>query len=583
MNYIFMGDGDDEIFGTTGVDVIFGGGGVDIIFGYSGNDFLYGERGGDDLYGGSGNDLLMGGDGADHLHGGSDIDVADYYNSATGVIVSLLTNTGYSGAAFGDRLYEIENIAGSFHDDTLIGNDFDNVIEGRDGHDVLVGGGGSDRLIGGDGNNTLIGGAGADVLIGGAFRDVADYAASAAGVYVDLGAGYGLGGDADGDTLIEMDDVGGSAFGDTLLGQAAGSQLFGNGGGDFLQGLGATDSLSGGNGMDVLWGGGGADHLFGNAGDDILSGDAGADTMHGGRGYDTYWVDNPLDFVGEETATAEGADGIDLVYSSVSFNLAGSRVGGAVENLTLTGTGNLSGTGNALNNKLVGNSGDNTLTGGAGRDVLNGVAGRDLMRGGADHDSYYVDNAGDVVDESVAGSSGIDVVNAYVSFNLSNATAVRGNLEELVLLGRASLNGTGNALDNTIIGNAGANVIAGLAGDDWLAGGAGNDTFIFNTGLNAATNVDVISDFSSAQDTIQLENGVFRALTVTGALAAGALRVGPAALDADDRIVFNATTRALSYDADGNGAAAAIQFATLDTGHALPTGPVLTAADFVVI
>ena len=120
-----------------------------------------------------------------------------------------------------------------------------------------------------------------------------------------------------------------------------------------------------------------------------------------------------------------------------------------VENLTYTGTWNFTGTGNALNN---------TIRGGIGNDLLNGGLGADTLVGGDGNDTYVVDNVGDVVDEGTG--SGTDLVQAAVSFNLSTTL---GDVENLTLTGALAINGTGNGLDNTIIGNSGANIIEGKA------------------------------------------------------------------------------------------------------------------------
>ena len=172
--------------------------------------------------------------------------------------------------------------------------------------------------------------------------------------------------------------------------------------------------------------------------------------MRGLAGNDVYVVDNAGDIVNESLA---GSTGIDTVQSSISFSLANTaRVLGAVENLTLLGTGNINGTGNALNNVITGNAGIN---------VLNGGAGADNMRGWRGNDVYVVDNAGDIVNESLAGSTGIDTVQSSISFSLANTTRVLGSVENLTLLGTGNINGTGNALNNVITGNAGANVLNG--------------------------------------------------------------------------------------------------------------------------
>src|SRR6185437_9028356 len=145
----------------------------------------------------------------------------------------------------------------------------------------------------------------------------------------------------------------------------------------------------------------GVNVLMGLGGNDLLNGGGGADHMLGGTGNDTYVVDNVGDVVDET-----GGDGLDLVKASIAFSLADEvHAIGAIENLTLTGTANINATGNALDNVLIGNSGANMLTGLDGNDTLNGGGGADHMFGGTANDTYVVDNAGDVVDET--GCSGI--------------------------------------------------------------------------------------------------------------------------------------------------------------------------------
>ena len=139
--------------------------------------------------------------------------------------------------------------------------------------------------------------------------------------------------------------------------------------------------------------------------------------------------------------TEAANEGTDLVQSSVTYTLAAN-----VENLTLTGTTAINGTGNALNNVLTGNSAVNTLTGGAGNDTLNGGAGNDTMVGGTGDDTYVVDSTSDVVTE--AANEGVDTVNSSVTLTLGN------NVENLVLTGTSAINGTGNTLNNILTGNS---------------------------------------------------------------------------------------------------------------------------------
>ena len=402
---------------------------------------------------------------------------------------------------------------------------------------LLFGSGGNDTLVGAGGNDTLVGGQGGDILDGGSGIDTANYATSTAAVQVDL-LGVNTGGAAQGDIFFSIENVTGSIFGDRIKG---------NGGGNVLTGLAGNDTLEGRGGDDTLLGGNGNDRLDGGAGDD---------SMNGGANNDTYVIGSAGDRVSEL-----GGSGIDTVLSSRSTNLSSAQFSGEVENLTLTGNGNLDATGNGLNNTLRGNSGDNEIDGGTGLDT---------MIGGGGDDTYVVNSGGDVVDEGAAGSGGTDLVISDVTFNLRGAqvAGTQNEVENLDLSGNTAINGFGNDLDNIIAGNAAANVLIGFAGNDELFGGGGADTFAFRSALNANTNVDTILDFNVVRDTIQLENLFMQALG-TGALDQDAFRIGVAAADAEDRIIYNANNGNLSYDADGVGGAAATRFAILDAGLAM--------------
>jgi Ca2+-binding RTX toxin-like protein len=232
---------------------------------------------------------------------------------------------------------------------------------------------------------------------------------------------------------------------------------------DFLWGTDGADTLKGLKGDDVL---------VGNGGDDILNGGAGADTMRGGSGNDTYRVDNSGDVVVEEAG-----EGTDTVRSSVTFTLSDH-----VENLVLTGDGDIGGIGNGLDNRIQGNGGSNYLVGGDGNDVLNGGAGADRMAGGLGDDTYHVDDAGDEAVEITGG--GTDTVRSSVTFTLSD------NVENLVLTGDGDIDGTGNDMANRVRGNGGANVLMGREGDDVLNGGAGSDRYLYRKNDGADLLVD---------------------------------------------------------------------------------------------
>lgn len=232
--------------------------------------------------------------------------------------------------------------------------------------------------------------------------------------------------------------------------------------------------------------------------------------------------------------------------------------------------------GGSGNDTLTGNAAANTLSGGAGNDTLDGGAGADQLIGGFGNDIYVIDNTGDAISET-SSLGGVDVVQSAITYTLTRAA----NVENLTLTGGANINATGSNLANTLTGNTGANVVSGGQGSDKIDGGLGADTltgggdqdaFVFSSELGAG-NVDRITDFSVVHDELQLSTAIFTGID-EGALAASAFRVGVAAADADDRIIYNNATGGLWYDADGNGAGDAIQFATLAKGLALTNADV---------
>ena len=324
------------------------------------------------------------------------------------------------------------------------------------------------------------------------------------------------------------------------------------------------ENLIGGNFNDSLTGSTKNNTLNGGAGNDTLNGGTGADTLIGGLGDDSYVVDNIGDAI-----TENFSEGTDKVSSKVTYTLSGN-----VENLTLTGSLAINGTGNDLANKLTGNSATNQLDGGAGDDTLDGKAGVDTLIGGLGNDSYVVDDTSDVITENLG--EGTDKVSSSATYTLP------ANVENLTLTGTLAINSTGNGQANKITGNSGNNQLDGGAGNDTLdggtgtnslAGGAGKDIFKFIT----ASHTDTITDFIVVDDTIQLENSIFTALTTTGTVAVSQFKIGASALDANDFVIYNSTTGKLLYDADGNGAGAAVQIAMIGAGLSL------TNADIVVI
>ncbi|BCH28243.1 hypothetical protein MesoLjLc_01730 [Mesorhizobium sp. L-8-10] len=623
----------DTVRGNAGNDVLGGGLGNDLIEGGVGNDTLNGGAGNDRLVGGLGNDIYYvdsTGDVVVEVAGqGADLVIS----SVSYTLGSNLENLTLSGSALAGVGNTLNNV--------ITGNALANTLNGGTGADRLVGGAGNDTYVtdGGDtivesanagtdtvrssvnytlganlenltligsalvgvgntlnnvitGNalaNTLNGGTGADRLVGGAGNDTygtdgGDTIVEAANAGTDTvrsSVNYTLGANLENLTLIGSALVGvgntlnnvitGNALANTLNGGTGADRLVGGAGNDtYVTDGGDTIVESASAGTDTVRSsvnytlGANLENLTligsalvgvgntlnnvitGNALANTLNGGTGADRLVGGAGNDTYVTD------GGDTIVESASAGTDTVRSSVNYSL-----GANLENLTLTGSA-LVGVGNTLNNVITGNALANTLNGGTGADRL---------VGGAGNDTYYVDNARDVVVE-VAGQ-GTDRVISSVNHTL--ATYV----ENLTLTGSAVW-GTGNTLNNVVVGTAGNNVLSGGWGNDTLTGGAGSDTFLFNTSLNRTTNVDRITDFNVAADTIRLDNAAFKGLA-EGWLAAGAFHTGAAAAHAQDRIIYNKATGAISFDADGSGSGAAIHFATVSAGLALTSG------DFFVI
>ena len=348
-----------------------------------------------------------------------------------------------------------------------------------------------------------------------------------------------------------------------------------------------------------------ANLLIGNSGNNILDGGAGNDTMQGGLGNDTYVVDSISDVI-TEAASA----GTDTVQSSVTWTL-----GANIENLALLGIADINGTGNALVNSIIGNSGNNILDGGAGRDTMQGGGGSDLYLVGlaTDHAAAeFADSGVSGTDEVrftsttastltlYAGDTGIESVvigtGTGATANTAGTTALNVNASAvtnaLSLTGNDGANTlTGTSKNDMLSGGGGNDSLQGGAGDDTLIGGNGNDSltggtgsdhFVFDFTPNATTNKDTITDFVSGTDELQFRQAIFAGLGAPGELSAAAFLSSPtavAALDLDDRIIYNTATGALYYDADGLGGAAAMQIAIIGTS----THPALAYIDIHVI
>ena len=404
---------------------------------------------------------------------GVDLEVNPSYNDVYAAGTAIYTIASYTSTnATGPVLGQAnENVAIN----VLSNSSFPADDVGTNGADTLNGDSNANRLIGLDGDDVLNGSLGADTMDGGNGTDTVSYQSSNAAVTVTLG-GSASGGHAQGDTLISIENLTGSAFNDVLTG---------DNGANRLDGLAGNDILVGGGGNDLLVGDG-----AGQSGDDILDGGTGADEMVGRGGNDTYYVDNVGDIVTESV----GEGSADVVRTTLSTYTLPAEV----EQLVYTGTGSFVAHGNALGNiifggnagnTLFGEDGDDTLNGGNGNDILDGGGGNDLLNGGAGTDtaSYASANAAVTVSLSVTGAQATG----------GAGTDTLSGIENL----------TGSAFADTLTGDTGVNVLTGGAGDDSLDGGGGADTLIGGAGDDIYLVTDaatvIVENVGGGNDTIK--------------------------------------------------------------------------------
>jgi Ca2+-binding RTX toxin-like protein len=561
---VYGGDGNDSLYGDAGIDTVVGASGNDAIYGGSDNDLLgggsdhdtlYGENGNDRLDGGIGRDTLIGGNGADTMYGGTDASADVYYvddigdqvievSTVTTAIDSVYSYINYTLTANIERLYLWGGTSGT-------GNDLNNIILGYDANNYLDGGIGNDTINSGSGRDTLSGGAGNDSLQGESGNDVLRGNNGEDNLYGGNNNDTLYGGD-DNDYLNggNNDDIlDGDQGNDNLIGDNGNDSLYGDNGNDTLRGGDGDDTLNGGIGNDYIDAWYGNDHLFGRDGNDTLSGGDGDDSLYGDNGNDTLY----------------GGDGNDSLF-------------GSFDNDSLNGwAGDDSLNGENGNDTLYGDDGNDTLFGGYGDDSLNGGFGVDTMIGGIGNDSYHIGHLIDQVIETSTIVTEIDSVHSYI-----NSYTLTANVENLHV--RSGVSGTGNALNNTIVGYGGNNILNGGSGNDTIDGGLGLDSLTGGAGvdrfiLHKASGIDTIADFAF-NEILQVSATEFGGGLVAGALAADRFVAGAGLTTASNttqRFIFDTTTRSLYFDIDGSGAAVAEQIAVLQ-GVAT-----LTAASFAVV
>jgi Ca2+-binding RTX toxin-like protein len=498
----------NTITGNDGNNVLTGLAGDDVLAGGVGDDTLSGGLGADEMTGGTGNDSLDGGAGADSMDGGAGDDTYVVDNaSETG---PLLADSG------GTDLVESSvsfTLAAGFDNLTLTGTANING-EGFGGEDnILTGNSGANKLTGNTGDtDELIGGAGNDsYYVNGADNVTTEDEGGGTDLVVVDGLDWTLSDNIENLTLESAGTGTGNELANTITGSTGNDSLVGAAGSDVLIGGGGVDVYNVDTATDVVtdaeandgdtvessisWtlgtnlenldlsaatgavnGTGNTldNEITGNDAANILDGGTdGTDVLTGAAGNDTYVVSHDGVEIDESGTSVD----VDLVQSSITLDLGDKTVftgNQDVENLTLTGTADIDGTGNDADNVLVGNTGANALDGGLGDDT---------MEGGLGDDTYTVDSTKDVITEAANG--GVDVVVSEASWTLG------ANLENLDLSNAtAGVTGTGNTLNNSITGSGFNDIVIANAGDDTVEGGVGDDTISGNAGLDSLVGGD---------------------------------------------------------------------------------------------
>jgi Ca2+-binding RTX toxin-like protein len=436
------------------------------------------------LRGNAGNNTLDGGAGADRMfgYGGDDVyhvdNAGDFtYESAGGGTDTVLTTVNRTLRS----VDEIEVLRAADETSTtgmtLIGNGINNLIAGTDGADSLRGGDGDDTLVAHDGNDTIYGDAGTDVLqmdvnstevtgrLGGSLLvlytqngELRVHNSTEQIAFLDRTLSF-----AEATQLVSNNPVPSDPTGPNVLEGTPGADVLdGQGGNDTISGLGGNDDLRGSDGVDLLIGGDGNDILRSGASDDPNNGGE----MRGGAGDDDYYVD-----AANVNIVETAGQGNDTVFTNFSVTLSADD---EIEELRAT---DLNST-NVIN--LIGSNTDNLIRGNAGNNVLDGKGGADNMYGYAGDDVYYVDNAGDRINEWAG--NGFDMIRTSVNFTLSSVHYI----ERLEVQGTAGLTLVGNQLAQGLFGGTGGDWLDGKGGDDTLVGGFGDDTLYGGDGTDRA-------------------------------------------------------------------------------------------------
>lgn len=633
---VYGGDGLDTIQGTTGTDVIYagdggtaaapteiltgsgnstvyGGDGTDIIQGTSGTDVLYAGDGGTEsaptqVIAGSGDTTVFGGDGVDEIFGGSGTDVLYAGDGGTDADPTLVqagsgTATIYGGAGAANLIDTQgggDSIVGGSGDDNLVGTGSDTLVAGS-GNDTLTGTGNITYQFNADSGNTYVDATGGT----GTLELSSDIAPSDVSVGVDL-SGSGspelvlqddngtitLAGGLAGNDIqtVELDGVGSmslaqfvqqaDAAGDTSQGTVAGvngnlifdtlqgDSVTAGTGEDTISAWGDGDTLVAGSGGTLIYANGDDDQVIGGPGNDILDALGANTTLTGGIGNELFDVNDPTDVVDPS------GFGSDTILSSVSYTLPT-----LVDILTLTGSANLTATGNSdAANLITGNSGNDVLIAGSGSDTLVSGTGVDFLVGGFGEDTFVISNSADQISSR---EGFLDTVQSSVSYVL------QAQIASLTLTGSSDLTATdgygfaritGNAGNDTLIGGSGSDILVAGSGIDTFEAGTGSNTFVVNNSADVIEGAPANSgDEIEASSSYALVSGIDTlVLTGSGNLA------GTGNDDSSNLIVGNSGNDTLTAGSGGDDLRAGSGIDTLVAGSGADTLQGLSGDTYVL-
>jgi Ca2+-binding RTX toxin-like protein len=485
---------------------------------------------------------------------------------------------------------------------TVVATSGTNVITTNSGADTITGGSGLDNVTAGSGDDVIIVAAVSDIISsstetidGGTGTDTLSI--TAAGTY-DFSTG------TNNITNVEVISIASDTASYSIKldkGMAATSDLGSTNSGQVR--IEAAQTMAGSNGVtidardltgtetitlndsdfagaDVIYGGVAADYISTYAGNDSITGGGGADTIAGGAGDDRviFTSVDQMTVAGTDIGGGADTDTLEINAGSSSFALdeTGLQFVTGFENLHLSGSG--AQTVNLANSVESAYATGMTITttgsslvvdGGTFNKVLTatGTTGRDNLTGGTQNDSLV---GGDNRD-TLSGGDGNDTLNGGDSAD----SLVGGNGNDSIIGGDGSDNIQGGAGADVIDAGDGADTVLGGDGIDNITLGAGADILKFDS----TDAVDVITDYSSSDDVIQLDILTFDGFSATGAISSGQILVGAgvtAATDTTQRLIYDTTADNLYYDADGSGGVAAVQIATFND-------ETLSAAEFVIV